>query len=110
VDTSNNGPRNWEPNKPVFKSIPFRLSRKTEDRQESQGERGEEGKREGRGEEKEKEKEREEERRGEERRGEETMTQMDEDRAESTVPSCVSLKSDRSKDGGIIDFRSSEEM
>ncbi|TWW74026.1 NLR family CARD domain-containing protein 3 CARD15-like protein [Takifugu flavidus] len=77
---------------------------------ESQGERGEEGKREGRGEEKEKEKEREEERRGEERRGEETMTQMDEDRAESTVPSCVSLKSDRSKDGGIIDFRSSEEI
>ncbi|TWW53105.1 NLR family CARD domain-containing protein 3 CARD15-like protein [Takifugu flavidus] len=35
VDTSNNGPRNWEPNKPVFKSIPFRLSRKTEDRQGS---------------------------------------------------------------------------
>ncbi|TWW53295.1 NACHT, LRR and PYD domains-containing protein 12, partial [Takifugu flavidus] len=35
VDTSNNGPRNWEPNKPVFQSIPFRLSRKTEDRQGS---------------------------------------------------------------------------
>ncbi|XP_056902735.1 NACHT, LRR and PYD domains-containing protein 12-like isoform X2 [Takifugu flavidus] len=34
---------------------------------------------------------------------------MDEDRAESTVPSCVSLKSDRSK-GVIIDFRSSEEI
>ncbi|TWW74086.1 LIM zinc-binding domain-containing [Takifugu flavidus] len=34
---------------------------------------------------------------------------MDEDRAESTVPSCVSLKSDRSKYKGI-DFRSSEEM
>ncbi|XP_056880083.1 NACHT, LRR and PYD domains-containing protein 3-like [Takifugu flavidus] len=34
---------------------------------------------------------------------------MDEDRAESTVPSCVSLKSDRSK-GGLIDFRSSEKM
>ncbi|XP_056879958.1 NLR family CARD domain-containing protein 3-like isoform X3 [Takifugu flavidus] len=34
---------------------------------------------------------------------------MDEDRAESTVPSCVSLKSDWSK-GGMIDFRSSEEM
>uniref|UniRef100_A0A674MC36 NACHT domain-containing protein n=1 Tax=Takifugu rubripes TaxID=31033 RepID=A0A674MC36_TAKRU len=34
---------------------------------------------------------------------------MDEDRAESTVPSCVSLKSDRSKDKGI-NFRSSEEI
>ncbi|XP_056911256.1 NLR family CARD domain-containing protein 3-like isoform X3 [Takifugu flavidus] len=34
---------------------------------------------------------------------------MDEDRAESTVPSCVSLKSDWSKDKAI-DFRSSEEM
>ncbi|XP_056879957.1 NACHT, LRR and PYD domains-containing protein 12-like isoform X2 [Takifugu flavidus] len=34
---------------------------------------------------------------------------MDEDRAESTVPSCVSLKSDWSK-GGMIDFRSSEEI
>ncbi|XP_056887688.1 uncharacterized protein LOC130525213 isoform X10 [Takifugu flavidus] len=34
---------------------------------------------------------------------------MDEDRAESTVPSCVSLKSDRSK-GRMIDFRSSEEI
>ncbi|XP_056868095.1 uncharacterized protein LOC130513405 isoform X2 [Takifugu flavidus] len=34
---------------------------------------------------------------------------MDEDRAESTVPSCVSLKSDRSKDR-VIDFRSSEKI
>ncbi|TWW62957.1 NACHT, LRR and PYD domains-containing protein 4E NALP-epsilon [Takifugu flavidus] len=34
---------------------------------------------------------------------------MDEDRAESTVPSCVSLKSDHSKDK-VIDFRSSEEI
>ncbi|XP_056909751.1 NLR family CARD domain-containing protein 3-like isoform X3 [Takifugu flavidus] len=34
---------------------------------------------------------------------------MDEDRAESTVPSRVSLKSDRSKDR-MIDFRSSEEI
>ncbi|TWW54447.1 NLR family CARD domain-containing protein 3 CARD15-like protein [Takifugu flavidus] len=34
---------------------------------------------------------------------------MDEDRAESTVPSCVSLKSDMSKDG-VINFRSSEEI
>uniref|UniRef100_A0A674PML7 NACHT domain-containing protein n=1 Tax=Takifugu rubripes TaxID=31033 RepID=A0A674PML7_TAKRU len=34
---------------------------------------------------------------------------MDEDRAESTVSSCVSLKSDHSKDGPI-DFRSSEEI
>ncbi|TWW74116.1 hypothetical protein D4764_14G0001170 [Takifugu flavidus] len=34
---------------------------------------------------------------------------MDEDRAESTVPSCVSLKSDWSKDKAI-DFRSSEEI
>uniref|UniRef100_A0A674PMC0 NACHT domain-containing protein n=1 Tax=Takifugu rubripes TaxID=31033 RepID=A0A674PMC0_TAKRU len=34
---------------------------------------------------------------------------MDEDRAESTVPSCVSLKSDHSKDKGI-NFRSSEEI
>ncbi|TWW82337.1 NLR family CARD domain-containing protein 3 CARD15-like protein [Takifugu flavidus] len=34
---------------------------------------------------------------------------MDEDRAESTVPSCVSLKSDHSKYKGI-DFRSSEEI
>uniref|UniRef100_A0A674NCL0 NACHT domain-containing protein n=1 Tax=Takifugu rubripes TaxID=31033 RepID=A0A674NCL0_TAKRU len=34
---------------------------------------------------------------------------MDEDRAESTVPSCVSLKSDRSKEE-IINFRSSEEI
>ncbi|XP_056880177.1 NLR family CARD domain-containing protein 3-like isoform X4 [Takifugu flavidus] len=34
---------------------------------------------------------------------------MDEDRAESTVPSCVSLKSDQSKNR-LIDFRSSEEM
>ncbi|TWW53161.1 Nucleotide-binding oligomerization domain-containing protein 2 [Takifugu flavidus] len=34
---------------------------------------------------------------------------MDEDRAESTVPSCVSLKSDRSKDG-MIDFRSSDQI
>ncbi|XP_056880507.1 NLR family CARD domain-containing protein 3-like [Takifugu flavidus] len=34
---------------------------------------------------------------------------MDEDRAESTVPSCVSLKSDRSKDR-ILNFRSSEEI
>ncbi|TWW59633.1 NLR family CARD domain-containing protein 3 CARD15-like protein [Takifugu flavidus] len=34
---------------------------------------------------------------------------MDEDRAESTVPSCVSLKSDQSKDVMII-FRSSEEI
>ncbi|TWW54929.1 NLR family CARD domain-containing protein 3 CARD15-like protein [Takifugu flavidus] len=34
---------------------------------------------------------------------------MDEDRAESTVPSRVSLKSDRSK-YGLIDFRSSEEI
>ncbi|TWW71348.1 hypothetical protein D4764_17G0008310 [Takifugu flavidus] len=34
---------------------------------------------------------------------------MDEDRAESTVPSCVSLKSDRSKDG-LINFRSSDKI
>uniref|UniRef100_A0A674MYS4 NACHT domain-containing protein n=1 Tax=Takifugu rubripes TaxID=31033 RepID=A0A674MYS4_TAKRU len=34
---------------------------------------------------------------------------MDEDRAESTVPSCVSLKSDHSK-GSIINFRNSEEI
>ncbi|XP_056887076.1 NLR family CARD domain-containing protein 3-like isoform X10 [Takifugu flavidus] len=34
---------------------------------------------------------------------------MDEDRAESTVPSCVSLKSDRSKDR-VINFRSSEKI
>ncbi|XP_056879875.1 NACHT, LRR and PYD domains-containing protein 14-like isoform X2 [Takifugu flavidus] len=34
---------------------------------------------------------------------------MDEDRAESTVPSCVSLKSDQSK-RGIIDFRSSDQI
>ncbi|TWW71499.1 Nucleotide-binding oligomerization domain-containing protein 2 [Takifugu flavidus] len=34
---------------------------------------------------------------------------MDEDRAESTVPSCVSLKSDHSKQG-LIYFRSSEEI
>ncbi|TWW53760.1 hypothetical protein D4764_0190490 [Takifugu flavidus] len=34
---------------------------------------------------------------------------MDEDRAESTVPSCVSLKSDRSKDRGI-NFRSSDKI
>ncbi|TWW67076.1 hypothetical protein D4764_02G0001170 [Takifugu flavidus] len=34
---------------------------------------------------------------------------MDEDRAESTVSSCVSLKSDQSKRGGI-NFRSSEEI
>ncbi|TWW70658.1 NLR family CARD domain-containing protein 3 CARD15-like protein [Takifugu flavidus] len=34
---------------------------------------------------------------------------MDEDRAESTVPSCVSLKSDRSKDRAI-DFRSSDKI
>ncbi|TWW67011.1 hypothetical protein D4764_02G0000520 [Takifugu flavidus] len=34
---------------------------------------------------------------------------MDEDRAESTVPSCVSLKSDWSKGGGI-NFRSSDQM
>uniref|UniRef100_A0A674MX60 NACHT domain-containing protein n=1 Tax=Takifugu rubripes TaxID=31033 RepID=A0A674MX60_TAKRU len=34
---------------------------------------------------------------------------MDEDRAESTVPSCVSLKSDQSKED-IINFRSSEEI
>uniref|UniRef100_A0A674P7N7 NACHT domain-containing protein n=1 Tax=Takifugu rubripes TaxID=31033 RepID=A0A674P7N7_TAKRU len=34
---------------------------------------------------------------------------MDEDRAESTVPSCVSLKSDQSK-SEIINFRSSEEI
>ncbi|TWW54614.1 NACHT, LRR and PYD domains-containing protein 3, partial [Takifugu flavidus] len=34
---------------------------------------------------------------------------MDEDRAESTVPSCVSLKSDHSK-GGRINFRSSEKI
>ncbi|TWW54435.1 hypothetical protein D4764_0142790 [Takifugu flavidus] len=36
-------------------------------------------------------------------------SKMDEDRAESTVPSCVSLKSDQSK-RGIIDFRSSDQM
>ncbi|TWW71359.1 hypothetical protein D4764_17G0008420 [Takifugu flavidus] len=35
--------------------------------------------------------------------------QMDEDRAESTVPSWVSLKSDLSKDGGIT-FRSSDKI
>ncbi|TWW54559.1 NLR family CARD domain-containing protein 3 CARD15-like protein [Takifugu flavidus] len=34
---------------------------------------------------------------------------MDEDRAESTVPSCVSLKSDHSKHG-LIDFRSSDKI
>ncbi|XP_056891423.1 NACHT, LRR and PYD domains-containing protein 12-like [Takifugu flavidus] len=34
---------------------------------------------------------------------------MDGDRAESTVPSCVSLKSDQSK-GGLLNFRSSEEI
>ncbi|TWW54899.1 NLR family CARD domain-containing protein 3 CARD15-like protein [Takifugu flavidus] len=34
---------------------------------------------------------------------------MDEDRAESTVPSCVSLKSDHSK-GGEINFRSSDQI
>ncbi|TWW54189.1 NACHT, LRR and PYD domains-containing protein 12 [Takifugu flavidus] len=34
---------------------------------------------------------------------------MDEDRAESTVPSCVSLKSDRSKNR-MINFRGSEEI
>ncbi|TWW62912.1 NACHT, LRR and PYD domains-containing protein 12 [Takifugu flavidus] len=35
---------------------------------------------------------------------------MDEDRAESTVPSCVSLKSDHSKDEGIINFKSSDQI
>ncbi|XP_056915337.1 NLR family CARD domain-containing protein 3-like isoform X2 [Takifugu flavidus] len=39
----------------------------------------------------------------------ESLNRMDEDRAESTVPSCVSLKSDHSKYKGI-DFRSSEEI
>ncbi|TWW61354.1 hypothetical protein D4764_05G0014440 [Takifugu flavidus] len=111
VDTSNNGPRNWEPNKPVFQSIPFRLSRKTEDRQGAfQNPRGKEERRERRG-----KGERKGEGGGEERKkrgGEERNHDpvgMDEDRAESTVPSCVSLKSDHSK-GGMIKFRSSEEM
>ncbi|TWW53160.1 hypothetical protein D4764_0162050 [Takifugu flavidus] len=37
------------------------------------------------------------------------VQKMDEDRAESTVPSCVSLKSDRSKDD-MFNFRSSDKM